>query len=79
MTSPAGPTGTPSTFDAAARLEQALGCPFDPDSGISLAGGVRADELEAEPTAAYEAAWSAGLHEHLVPVSEGGGSARSSR
>ncbi|MGW0936877.1 acyl-CoA dehydrogenase family protein [Streptomyces sp. NPDC002666] len=72
MTAPAGPTGTRSTFDAAARLEQALGCPFDPDSGISLAEGVRADELEAEPTAAYEAAWSAGLHEHLVPVSDGG-------
>ena len=61
-----------STFDAAAELEQLLGCPFDPDNGMSLARGVRADDLEAEPTAAYEAAWSVGLHEHLVPVSEGG-------
>jgi alkylation response protein AidB-like acyl-CoA dehydrogenase len=61
-----------STFDAAAEFEQALGCPFDPDTGASLAGGVRADELEAEPTAAYQAAWAAGLHEHLVPVAEGG-------
>ncbi|WLQ48939.1 acyl-CoA dehydrogenase [Streptomyces poriferorum] len=72
MTSSAGPTDALSTFDAAAHLEQALGCPFDPGSGISLAEGVRADELEAEPTASYEAAWSAGLHEQLVPVSEGG-------
>lgn len=59
-------------FHAAAELEQALGCPFDPGTGMSLAGGVRADELEAEPTAAYEAAWAAGLHHHIVPVPEGG-------
>ncbi|WP_051338500.1 acyl-CoA dehydrogenase [Streptomyces flavidovirens] len=68
----AGPGGPLPTFDSAARIEQALGCPFDPSSGMSLAGGVRADELEAEPTAAYDAAWAAGLHEHLVPASEGG-------
>ncbi|WP_421106762.1 acyl-CoA dehydrogenase [Streptomyces sp. NEAU-S77] len=61
-----------STFDVAAEFEQALGCPFDPGTGMSLAGGVRADELEAEPTAAYEAAWAAGLHQHIVPGSEGG-------
>lgn len=59
-------------FAAAEELERALGCPFDPDTGMSLARGVRADDLEAEPTAAYEAAWAAGLHEHLVPVAEGG-------
>ncbi|MEU4986737.1 acyl-CoA dehydrogenase family protein [Streptomyces anthocyanicus] len=59
-------------FRAAAEFEQILGCPFDPDTGMSLSGGVAADELEAEPTAAYEAAWSAGLHHHIVPVSEGG-------
>ncbi|WP_413105030.1 acyl-CoA dehydrogenase [Streptomyces sp. Inha503] len=61
-----------STFEVAAAFEQALGCPFDPSTGMSLAGGVRADELEAESTAAYEAAWAAGLHKHIVPVSEGG-------
>jgi alkylation response protein AidB-like acyl-CoA dehydrogenase len=61
-----------STFDSAAELEQTLGCPFDPDTGMSLAGGVRADELEAEPTEAYQAAWAAGMHEHLVPVADGG-------
>lgn len=60
------------TFEAAAELEQTLGCPFDPSSGISLARGVRADDSESEPTSGYEAAWSAGLHEHLVPTSEGG-------
>lgn len=60
------------TFEVAAEFEQALGCPFDPGTGMSLAGGVRADEREAEPTAAYEAAWAAGLHEHIVPGSEGG-------
>ncbi|ATL31759.1 acyl-CoA dehydrogenase [Streptomyces formicae] len=65
--------GTPPAFEGAARLERALGCPFDPGTGMSLAGGVRADESESEPTAAYEAAWAAGLHRHLVPVSEGGG------
>lgn len=59
-------------FQAAAEFEQILGCPFDPRTGMSLAGGVRADELEAEPTAAYEAAWAARLHHHIVPVSEGG-------
>jgi alkylation response protein AidB-like acyl-CoA dehydrogenase len=69
--STAAPAALP-TFEAAAELEQILGCPFDPGNGMSLARGVRADDLEAEPTAAYEAAWSAGLHEHLVPVSEGG-------
>ncbi|KJK56441.1 acyl-CoA dehydrogenase family protein [Saccharothrix sp. ST-888] len=77
MTGTAIPSAAParaalSTFGAAAELEQALGCPFDPGTGMSLARGVRADDLEAEPTAAYEAAWSAGLHEHLVPVGEGG-------
>jgi alkylation response protein AidB-like acyl-CoA dehydrogenase len=61
-----------STFDSGAELEQALGCPFDPDTGMSLAGGVRADELESVPTAAYEAAWAAGCHEYLVPVEDGG-------
>ncbi|MER7788069.1 acyl-CoA dehydrogenase [Streptomyces sp. NPDC097640] len=61
-----------AAFAAAEELERALGCPFDPDTGMSLARGVRADDLEAEPTAAYEAAWAAGLHEHLVPVAEGG-------
>src|SRR5262245_31684485 len=61
-----------STFDAAAEVERALGCPFDPGTGMSLAGGVCADDLEAEPVAAYQAAWAAGLHEHLVPVDEGG-------
>ncbi|MGO4423123.1 acyl-CoA dehydrogenase family protein [Streptomyces sp. MCAF7] len=69
-------TGTSLTifpaFAAAEELERALGCPFDPDTGMSLARGVRADDLEAEPTAAYEAAWAAGLHQHLVPVAEGG-------
>ncbi|MEU7239337.1 acyl-CoA dehydrogenase family protein [Streptomyces sparsogenes] len=60
------------TFAAAEELERALGCPFDPGTGMSLAAGVRADDLEAEPVAAYEAAWAAGLHEHLVPVAEGG-------
>jgi alkylation response protein AidB-like acyl-CoA dehydrogenase len=71
---PAAPAtpATLATFEAAAELEQILGCPFDPGNGMSLARGVAADDLEAEPTAAYEAAWSAGLHEHLVPVSEGG-------
>src|SRR5580693_1063783 len=69
--STAAPSVLPS-FDAAAEVEQLLGCPFNPDNGMSLARGVRADDLEAEPTAAYEAAWSAGLHEYLVPVSEGG-------
>jgi len=59
-------------YDVAAELEQTLGCPFDPGSGISLAAGVRADELEAVPTAAFEAVWSAGCHEYLVPVDEGG-------
>ncbi|MFF2412029.1 acyl-CoA dehydrogenase [Streptomyces sp. NPDC058092] len=70
-----GETSLPSNpplFQAAAELEQALGCPFDPSTGMSLAGGVRADEFEAEPTAAYEAAWAAGLHHHIVPVPEGG-------
>lgn len=61
-----------SSFADAARLEQVLGCPFDPDSGISLDGGVRADEEEAMPAAAFEAAWAAGCHEYLVPVAEGG-------
>lgn len=61
-----------SNFDMAAEFEQALGCPFDPGTGMSLAGGVLADELEAEPTAAYQAAWAAGLHEHVVPVADGG-------
>jgi alkylation response protein AidB-like acyl-CoA dehydrogenase len=61
-----------STYADAARLEQALGCPFDPGTGMSLAGGVRADELESTPAAAYEAAWAAGCHEYLVPVEEGG-------
>ncbi|MFJ2768925.1 acyl-CoA dehydrogenase family protein [Streptomyces sp. NPDC087300] len=65
--------GTPPAFEGAARLERTLGCPFDPGTGMSLAGGVRADEDESEPVAAYEAAWTAGLHRHLVPVSEGGG------
>ena len=45
-------------------LAAALGCPFDPGTGMSLAGGVRADEREVEPTAAYQAACAAGLHEH---------------
>ncbi|MFE0173431.1 acyl-CoA dehydrogenase [Streptomyces sp. NPDC059002] len=62
----------PTAYDGAARLERALGCPFDPGTGMSLAGGVRADEAEAEPAAAYEAAWAAGLHRHLVPGAEGG-------
>jgi len=71
------PNTAPSTtvlpnFADAAKLEQALGCPFQPDSGISLDGGVRADEGEAVPTAAFEAAWAAGCHEYLVPVGEGG-------
>ncbi|MET8040495.1 acyl-CoA dehydrogenase [Micromonospora sp. NPDC005215] len=59
-------------YDAAAELEQRLGCPFDPGAGITLAAGVQADELEAVPTAAFEAVWSAGCHEYLVPVDEGG-------
>ncbi|AJE84770.1 acyl-CoA dehydrogenase domain protein [Streptomyces albus] len=63
--------GLPS-FAPAARLEQELGCPFDPDTGMSLARGVRADDREAEPTEAYEAAWAAGLHARLVPAEEGG-------
>ncbi|PCG86714.1 acyl-CoA dehydrogenase [Streptomyces sp. WZ.A104] len=67
-----GPGTAPPVFRAAERIERALGCPFDPGSGMSLVGGVRADELEAEPVAAYESAWEAGLHRHLVPVSEGG-------
>ncbi|MEU8954728.1 acyl-CoA dehydrogenase family protein [Streptomyces sp. NPDC048518] len=70
--SPTVTGATPSAFEGAARLESALGCPFDPGSGMSLAGGLRADEHESEPAAAYEAAWAAGLHRHLVPVSEGG-------
>ncbi|MEE1930307.1 acyl-CoA dehydrogenase [Streptomyces sp. TRM 70351] len=61
-----------AAFDAAAAFERALGCPFDPGTGMSLARGVRADDRETEPTAAYEAAWVAGLHEHIVPVTEGG-------
>ncbi|HEV2345918.1 MAG TPA: acyl-CoA dehydrogenase [Actinocrinis sp.] len=68
-------TGTESVlanFADAAALEQALGCPFDPDSGMSLDGGLRADEQETVPTAAFEAAWAAGCHEYLVPVGEGG-------
>ena len=70
---PEEPSGrSRSTFDSGAELEQALGCPFDPDTGMSLAGGVRADELESVPTAAYEAAWAAGCHEYLVPVEDGG-------
>ena len=63
---------TLSNFEDAAKLEQALGCPFDPDSGMSLDGGVRADEDESVPAAAFEAAWAAGCHEYLVPVGEGG-------
>ncbi len=59
-------------FTDAAALEQALGCPFDPSSAMSLDGGVRADELETVPTAAFEAAWAAGCQEYLVPVGEGG-------
>ncbi|MFG3259824.1 acyl-CoA dehydrogenase [Streptomyces sp. NPDC048172] len=59
-------------LETAAVFERTLGCPFDPSTGMSLAGGVRADERESEPTAAYEAAWAAGLHEHIVPASEGG-------
>ncbi|MFF2045015.1 acyl-CoA dehydrogenase family protein [Kitasatospora sp. NPDC058170] len=59
-------------FAAAEELERALGCPFDPDTGMSLARGLHADETETEPVDAYRAAWAAGLHEHLVPVSEGG-------
>jgi len=70
--STAGPGETPPTYRDAERIEQLLGCPFDPSRGMSLVGGVRADELEAEPVAAYEAAWEAGLHRHLVPASEGG-------
>src|SRR2546421_10951724 len=71
------PNTSPSTtvlpnFADGAKLEQALGCPFQPDSGMSLDGAVRADEDEAVPTAAFEAAWAAGCHEYLVPVSEGG-------
>ncbi|WP_049578673.1 acyl-CoA dehydrogenase [Streptomyces sp. SBT349] len=66
------PSRPPSTFDLAAEFERRLGCPFDPGAAMSLAGGVRADALGAEPAAAYEAAWSAGLHEHIVPVAEGG-------
>lgn len=58
--------------EAASEFEQQLGCPFDPGTGMSLAGGVRADEAEAEPTAAYEAAWQAGLHHHIVPAADGG-------
>lgn len=61
-----------SPVDRAEALEQALGCPFDPDTGMSLAGGLRADETESEPAEAYEAAWAAGLHRDLVPVSDGG-------
>ncbi|GAA1500649.1 acyl-CoA dehydrogenase [Kitasatospora kazusensis] len=71
MTGTGGTAALPA-FAAAEELERELGCPFDPGSGMSLAAGVRADDLEVEPAAAYEAAWSAGLHEHLVPVSEGG-------
>jgi len=61
-----------SAFDHAAALEQALGCPFDPGTGMSLAGGVRADELETTPASAFEAAWAAGCHEWLVPAEDGG-------
>lgn len=72
-TVPSTPAATAlPTFEAAAELELSLGCPFDPARGISLARGVRADDSETEPTGAYEAAWSAGLHEHLVPTREGG-------
>ncbi|MFI9327150.1 acyl-CoA dehydrogenase family protein [Kitasatospora sp. NPDC052868] len=67
----AGPAVLP-TFAAAEELERALGCPFDPDTGMSLARGLHADETETEPVDAYRAAWAAGLHEHLVPVGEGG-------
>ncbi|GAB2596873.1 acyl-CoA dehydrogenase [Streptomyces capparidis] len=62
----------PAGFRAAEEAERQLGCPFDPATGMSLAGGVRADEEEAEPVAAYEAAWAAGLHAYLVPADEGG-------
>lgn len=61
-----------STFDTAAGLEQALGCPFDPGTGISFARGVHADEHETAPTAGFDAARAAGVHEYLVPVGEGG-------
>ncbi|MFG3052179.1 acyl-CoA dehydrogenase family protein [Kitasatospora sp. NPDC048239] len=67
----AGPAALPA-FAAAEELERALGCPFDPDTGMSLARGLHADETETEPVDAYRAAWAAGLHEHLVPVAEGG-------
>jgi alkylation response protein AidB-like acyl-CoA dehydrogenase len=71
-----GPEGasreSSSAFGHAAALEQALGCPFDPGTGMSLAGGIRADELEAMPASAFEAAWAAACHEWLVPAEDGG-------
>jgi alkylation response protein AidB-like acyl-CoA dehydrogenase len=61
-----------SNLDSATELEQLLGCPFDPGSGISFAEGVRADELESVPVRGFEAAWAAGCHGYLVPVELGG-------
>jgi alkylation response protein AidB-like acyl-CoA dehydrogenase len=70
---PDAPSGmTVPPFADVSGLEQALGCPFAPEAGLSLAGGVRADELEVVPTGAWQAAWEAGCHRYLVPAENGG-------
>lgn len=63
---------TPTAYEAAGRIEHALGCPFDAASPISFASAMRSDEDELAPAASFEAIHRLGVWDHLVPTRLGG-------